>query len=538
MLGSNFLYEAQSRMSDAAQQAWARYLSGNRHPSFTGWYLPYEPWTADYSTAEVNRLRSFFQGVRQACQLVSGEFPLAISPFINSTRPPPCDVERVYAQLLDQSGIGIVMLQDSVGAQQWESNIVQRVSPYAQAFQSACAVNGVELWANLECFKIEGATYVPCSASRLQKQFEATAPFVQHFVTFDFVHYMNPVAFLSSWGQERRDRMQQLFRDYKAAFVDQDYAPWGSPLISTTATSGDLTLGWPGAPGDQFQVQWRTNLADAAWTPLTANIQTNGPGFSVVEEVVAQQQARFFRVQRLPKLQPLEDMVWIPPGTFRMGTPTNDPNVTPNELPQFIVTLTRGFWLSRFEVTQSDYQNLMCINPGGFTGNLNRPVERASWDDAMEYCSRLTQRERQAGRLPGTHVYRLPSEAEWEYAARAGTTTWFSFGNDSSLLGSYAWYNGNSGATTHPIGERMPNPWGLNDIHGNVFEWCWDWIVTAPSEPTPDFVGSTNGAYHAIRGGAWSFPAAYCRSSWRIGYSPDARTSNVGFRIVLAAVAP
>jgi len=538
MLASNFLYETQARMADVAQQAWTRYLSGNRHSSFAGWYLPYESWTANYSVAEVNRLRSFFQGVSQSCKLISGDVPLAISPFINSTRPPPCDVERVYTQLLDQSGIGIVMLQDSVGAQQWESHIVQNVSPYAHAFQRACAATGVELWANLECFKIEGATYVPCTASRLQKQFDATAPFVKRFVTFDFVHYMNPVAFLGSWNQERRDRMQQLFADYRETFVDQDYAPWGSPVISTTLASGNLTLSWPGAPGDLFQVQWKPNLADAAWSPLAASLLTNVTTFSLVEAVAAQQQARFYRVQRLPRLQPLEDMVWMPPGTFRMGTPTNDPSATPDELPQFTVTLTRGFWISRFEVTQSDYQNLMCTNLSGFIGNLDRPAERVSWNDAMEFCSRLTQQERQAGRLPDTHIYRLPSEVEWEYAARAGTTNRFSFGNDTSLLGSYAWYNANSGATTHPVGERLTNPWGLSDIQGNVFEWCWDWIVTAPSEPATDFVGSTNGAYHAIRGGAWSFPAAYCRSSWRVGYSPSARTSNVGFRIALAPVAP
>lgn len=537
LLASNFLYETQTRMADVATQAWTRYLSGNRHPSFAGWYLPYEPWTANYSAAEINRLRSFFQGVSQACHLVSGDVPLAISPFINSSRPPPCDVERVYTQLLDKTGIGIVMLQDSVGAQQWESHIIQHVSPYAQAFQRACAATGVELWANLECFAIEGSAYMPCTASRLRNQFEATAPFVQRFVTFDFVHYMNPVAFLSSWNLEKRSRMQQLFADYKAAFVDQDFAPWGSPLISANVSAGNLTLRWPGASGDLFEVQWKTNLADAAWEPLAANVATQGTMFSVVEEVTPQPHARFFRVQRLPRLQPLAEMVWIPPGTFQMGTPASDPGKTPDELPRLTVTLTRGFWISRHEVTQSEYQNLMCTNLSSFAGDLNCPAERVSWNDAMEYFSRLAQQERRAGRLPDTHTYRLPSEAEWEYAARAGTTNWFSFGDDPSLLGSYAWYNANSSATTHPVGGRLPNPWGLADIHGNVFEWCWDWISSAPNEPATDLLGSTNGAYRAIRGGAWSFPATYCRSSWRMGYPPGARTSNVGFRIVLAPVA-
>ncbi|MBE0544750.1 MAG: DUF4434 domain-containing protein [Verrucomicrobia bacterium] len=534
MTGSDFLAETQTRMAGVAQQAWERYLSGNRHRSFAGWYLPYEPWTAAYSPAEVNRLRSFFQGVHEACQLLSGDAPLAISPFISSTRPPPCDVERIYTELLDQSGIGIVMLQDSVGAQQWESNVVQQVSPYAQALQRACDATGVQFWANLESFKIEGTAYLPGNVARLRKQLDATAPFVQRFVTFDFVHYMNPVAFLSNWSQDRRQQMQQFFTDYKATFVDQDYAPLGPPTISARLSAGHLAIHWPGAPGDQFQAQFTTNLAEGAWMLLNTGIVTNGFQFSIVEELAAQRTERFYRIQRLPALRPPDDMVWIQPGHFRMGTPSDDPNITPDELSPFEVTLTHGFWMGRYEVTQSEFQNVMCNNPSSFTGNLARPVENVTWHEAMEFCAKLTQQERQAGRLPENYVYRLPSEAEWEYATRAGTTNWFSFGNDSSLLGNYAWFGGNSTSSTHPVGQRQSNAWGLNDMHGNVFEWCWDWIGATPTQPVTDFRGATNGPYHAIRGGAWSYPWVHCRSSWRIGYAPGVRASDLGFRIILA----
>ena len=538
MTGSNFLFETQSRMAVVAQQAWDRYLSGNRHSSFAGWYLPYEPWTASYQPAEVQRLRSFFQGVHASCQAISGDMPLLVSPFISSSRPPPCQVEQLYRQILDQSGIGILLLQDSVGAQQWETNILQRVAPYFHAFQNACDSMGVRFWANLESFRITGGTFGPCDATRLRKQFDATAPYVEEFVTFDFLNYMNPVAFLANWDQTRRAQMQQLYSDYKAAFVNTDYAPFVPPRLSASIAGNSLVLNWQGTRGDQFQVQSKTNLADAVWASLSSQVITNGAGFSAIEDGLAQQEARYYRILRFPRLQVPDSMIYIPPGTFLMGTPANDPNKTPNELPQFQVTLTRGFWINQFEVTQSEYQNLTCTNPATFTGDLERPVDNVSWRNAMDYCAQLTQQEHKALRLPDGYAYRLPTEAEWEYTARAGTTNWFSFGDDQSQLSTYAWYDANSQGTTHPVGQLQPNPWGLQDVHGGVFEWCWDWINSAPTQPVTDFRGSANGLYHAIRGGASSFPWVDCRSSWRIGYSPASIPSDVGFRIVLAPAGP
>ncbi len=533
MTGSDFLVETQSRMAEVAQQAWDRYLSGNRHRSFAGWYLPYEPWTGAYLPAEVSRLKSFFQGTDAACRLFAGEAPLAISPFISSQRPPPCQVEQTYRQLLDQAGIDILLLQDSVGAQQWTNDIVQRASPYYQALRNACDATGVQLWANLESYQIAGTIFTSCDATRLRKQFDAAAPFVDTFVTFDFLHYMNSAVFLSGWDQDRRDRMRQLFDDYKADFVNTDYAPLASPHVTASAAGGSLSLTWLGMPGDQFLVQFTFRLGDG-WTNLDAPVVTNGSEFTCVAPANAQAPACFYRLQRLPRLNLPDSMLWIPPGEFLMGTPPSDTNRTASELPQFQVRFTHGFWIGQHEVTQAEYQNLTCTNPAAFPSDLENPVEKVSWLEAAAYCVRLTQRERETGRLPDGYAYRLPTEAEWEYAARAGSTNQFSFGDDPALLGGYGWYITSSGLRPHSVGELPPNAWALRDIHGNVFEWCCDWIESAPTEPVADFTGNTTAPYHAVRGGAWSFPWVNCRCSWRAGYPPVARQSYLGFRIVLA----
>ena len=152
-----------------------------------------------------------------------------------------------------------------------------------------------------------------------------------------------------------------------------------------------------------------------------------------------------------------------------MGTPTNEVDQQDNPGPQTRVTLTRGFFMGRYEVAQGEYQVVIGSNPSAFTGDTNRPVEQVSWQDATNYCTRLTTRERLAGRLPAAAAYRLPTEAEWEYASRAGSMNRFSYGNDPEYteLINYAWYTANSGGTTHAVGGKLPNRWGfqlLNDL--------------------------------------------------------------------------
>ena len=172
-----------------------------------------------------------------------------------------------------------------------------------------------------------------------------------------------------------------------------------------------------------------------------------------------------------------------------------------------------AFSIGVYEVTQQQYEAVMGSNPSEFKG-ANNPVENVSWDDAVAYCAKLSSLPAE---VAAGHMYRLPTEAEWEYACRAGTTTEYSFGDDEKDLGKYAWFKDNSEKKTHAVGEKLPNGWGLYDMHGNVWEWCSD----------------AEGSNRVIRGGSWSFDAAYCRSAYRHPLVPPDRR-NYGFRLALS----
>ena len=245
---------------------------------------------------------------------------------------------------------------------------------------------------------------------------------------------------------------------------------------------------------------------------------------------------------------PALGMVWIKPGTFIMGRRADESQLNG---PQTMVTLTKGFWMGVHEVTQGEYLKVVGINPSyfaaanGFTSDMNRPVEQVSWNGAIDYCRYLTTTERTAGRLPANWGYRLPTEAEWEYACRAGArTTRFSYGDDSSYaaLGSYAWYSANSGGTTHPVEQKLANPWGLMDMHGNVWEWCQDFYGTYPGGSVTDPQGPSSSPARAFRGGGYDGPyfgdAAECESSSRNHYGPADSDKFIGFRVVLVAGQP
>jgi formylglycine-generating enzyme required for sulfatase activity len=190
-----------------------------------------------------------------------------------------------------------------------------------------------------------------------------------------------------------------------------------------------------------------------------------------------------------------------------------------------------------YEVTQKQYEKLIGTNPSWFQRNnveadsLNHLVEAVLWDHAVEFCKQLSEfpEEKKAGR-----VYRLPTEAEWEYACRAGTTTAFSFGESPLSLENFAWYRENSDQQTHQVGEKKANAWGLYDMHGNVWEWCSDWYGEYPKRAVTDPIGPNVGSYRVLRGGSWNAEAALCRSAFRVGYVPSYRNSNFGFRVALS----
>jgi formylglycine-generating enzyme required for sulfatase activity len=218
---------------------------------------------------------------------------------------------------------------------------------------------------------------------------------------------------------------------------------------------------------------------------------------------------------------------WCPPGNFRMGSSDDAPGHLNNET-QFDVTLSKGFWIQQTELTQNQYEQLMGCNPAFFKGPQN-PIETLTWSDATEFCRRLSELppEKKVG-----NRFRLPTEAEWEYACRAGSTTEFCYGDDEAGLDEYGWYNKNSGRTTHPVGEKAANAWGLHDMHGNVSEWCQDFYGEYPRKAVTDPRGPESGERRTLRGGGWFFAPMFARSAHRDGYAPSARYVGLGFRLV------
>ncbi|WP_295384789.1 formylglycine-generating enzyme family protein [uncultured Thiodictyon sp.] len=226
------------------------------------------------------------------------------------------------------------------------------------------------------------------------------------------------------------------------------------------------------------------------------------------------------------------ELVWLPTGTFLMGSPAGDKMAFDDERPQHEVRIARPFAIGRVPVTFADYDRFCTVagraRPGdqGW-GRGRRPVIKVSWADAVAYCVWLTE---QTGR-----TYRLPSEAEWEYACRAGTQTRWSFGDDEQALGDHAWFNGNSGGQTHPVGEKRPNPWGLHDLHGNVWEWVQDHWHNNYQGATPDGRSweDASGEWRVQRGGSWISFGRYLRCAYRHHYGPGGRFLFAGFRLVL-----
>jgi formylglycine-generating enzyme required for sulfatase activity len=287
------------------------------------------------------------------------------------------------------------------------------------------------------------------------------------------------------------------------------------------------------------------------WSPIT-NVVGSGSNFAVRANVPDGWHKVTYRYVDMSAgqvgLRP--SMVWIPPGNFMMGSPITEAERFSDET-LHKVTLTKGFYMSKYLVTQGEYLSLMKSNPSFFSGPMNLPVDSVNWNDATSYCAALTQQEQLAGRLPTGWAYQLPTEAQWEYACRSGSTTAFFFGN--TLRGAVAnfssshEYDARTGTTlrsrpvgyngqTTPVGSYRANAWGLFDMCGNLCEWCQDWYGPYPTGSATDPTGAITGSNHPLRGGAWDGFGTYCRSALRFNDVPINGHHDFGFRTVMAPI--
>jgi formylglycine-generating enzyme required for sulfatase activity len=321
-----------------------------------------------------------------------------------------------------------------------------------------------------------------------------------------------------------------------ATLRNQGVAVFTYPLtvqlkVSQQQNSSAFRFAITGPPG-VYTIQSSTNLANWSALSFTANLLGSVTFTDATSQLSPQ---KYYRALQTPRT----DMVFVSPNTFTMGSPTNDLDSSSNERPQTTVTLTRGYWVGKYEVTQREYLAVVSNNPSEFPDDLSRAVSSVAWMDATNYCWQLTQRDLAAGRIPAGSHYRLPTEAEWECAARAGTTTGFSYGNDPAyaVTTNYAWFIdlGHPDLTVHAVGQKLPNPWGLYDVHGNVWEWCQDDYAALRGGVQIDPTGpaSTLLRDKVMRGGAYDYPNSSCRSASRLFRFPLWPDTDVGFRVVL-----
>jgi len=377
-----------------------------------------------------------------------------------------------------------------------------------------------------------------------------------------------------NWGNDGRN-LRSAYRDYNDP--GGRYGGNGFRLArpaQTAVTKTDPTVTWPTGltalvgqtladiqlPGNGTSVQggvfaWTTPTASVGaagtWTHSMTFTPTDTANYNTLTQSVTVTVSD-------PPTGPDIEMVWVAGGIFTMGSPDTEANRNSDET-QHQVTLS-GFWMGKYEVTQAQYQAVMGTNPSNFTTGADageiqsrRPVEMVTWCDAVEFCNKLSGLEGLdpvytiSGRSPATgypiisatvtadwskNGYRLPTEAQWEYACRAGTTTPWHSGTEAVLV-YYAWISTNSGYKTHEVGKKLPNAWGLYDMHGNVWEWCWDRYDDYSSDDQTDPEGPSFGSLRVERGGSYSYEAEYARSAARYQGYPYNRDGGRGFRVVL-----
>ena len=343
-----------------------------------------------------------------------------------------------------------------------------------------------------------------------------------------------------------------------------------TPSGLSLQTYAGLTI--TGAVGRVYTVQYTTNVGQSNDWRGAGMLQLPSTPYLWVDTTAPATGRRFYRAVEGPT-----NMVWIRAGTFTMGSPSNELERADSEGPQTVVTLTHGFFMGKHEVTQWEYKAVIGTNPSYFrngvggrnlggvgttiTNETSYPVEQVSWIDATNYCGVLTARELASGRLPAGWVYRRPTEAEWEYACRAGGTSAFHYGpalrsgianfdarNEyDSLVGTTNNSDGIYLGRTTEVGSYEANGWGLYDMHGNVWEWCSDWFICSdtrcsglPGGRVIDPQGPSGDFFRVIRGGSWDSGGGGCRSASRGRNSSDPgnRYYGHGFRAVLSPGQP
>jgi formylglycine-generating enzyme required for sulfatase activity len=339
------------------------------------------------------------------------------------------------------------------------------------------------------------------------------------------------------------------------------------PGLGLHFNAGQPTLTITGTVGTVYAIQYASNLSPTNhWTDLTL-IQTKGGSTSWTDPTFPTASQRVYRAVYVPV--PVDtNLVFIQPGTLTMGSPTNEALRGSDET-QHTVTISRGFWIEKYLVTQGDYLAVVGSNPSYFNGDrsgppwndrdfgtdLTRPVEEVSWSDATNYCGLRTLQEQAAGVISTKYLYRLPTESEWEYAARAGTTTAFYLGSglhsgQANFNGQYE-YDASTGETNNPsgiflqmttsVGSYSANGWGLYDVIGNGYEWCQDWYDTYPAGSALDPQGPATpptSQTRVSRGSCWCDHGKDCRSASRTSYDPMSASYWNGFRVVLAQSQP
>lgn len=308
--------------------------------------------------------------------------------------------------------------------------------------------------------------------------------------------------------------------------------PWGTPRAEWYAASDDSRI--PPGPSPI-----RSILPDADPDKLVPE----GPPslaflFDETSGMVAENGAgEAGRTPGRPLSAAQIQWVWVPPGTFQLGTDPAEAGYRPNEGPPTQVTLTRGFWLARCELTFAQYHGVLRRSgqrpPLLSPREARKPVTGITWQDAVDFCARLTDLE--AGRLPEGYVYRLPTEAEWEFACRAGTTGRFGFATpvEESAANRFIWSALAQLAGPQEVGRLTPNPWGLHDMHGNVAEWVLDVLPSYPGGEVADLLGTTRSDRKVVRGGSWNSDIDACRSGARRESRGEAEP-DIGFRVALA----